>query len=45
MKLKKYKCKECGKTYCSWGWVLFHVRKTNHRKFKRLNEQKFISGI
>ena len=42
MKEKKYKCKVCGKEYVFYGWVIFHSKKTGHKKFKRINEIPFL---
>ena len=41
---KRYLCKDCGKQYCSYGWVKFHVNKTGHNKFKEINRGNFLNG-
>lgn len=39
MRTKKLKCRECGNEYTFHNrWVEKHVKKTGHRKFKRIND-------
>lgn len=39
---KHWQCRECRKRYVRWNqWMNKHIKKTGHRKFKKINEGEF----
>lgn len=39
---KHWQCRECKKKYVKWNqWMNWHIKKTGHRKFRKINEKDF----